>query len=396
MRGVVCLSIFDWWCHSHGHSDFQLARALARRMPVLFVNSIGMRAPHPGRVTSPMRRIARKVLSTIRFMKFADRASSLTVLTPVSAPIYGGPIEFLIRKLLAFQVSTVCRALGLDRPIIIVTLPTFARLAFCLNSERVLYYRSDRHSAFEGVDEDLVRASEKLLFERAHAVLYSSQTLFDDERASLDGRALLVGHGLDATLFSPDGPAAPELRGLPRPRVGFFGDLRSRSLDFDLIAGTAKLCPSIQFVLGGEQLDDLGVLRTLANVHILPPCPHERMPGRWRALDAAILPYRRSAWQDASEPIKLNEIIATGLPAVGTALPAFTRRAGEIDVAEGPEAFAAALCRILASPDAGRGGRRGQGMTTWDAIAERIIGLSGESPATPRRSRDPAGSGLVP
>ena len=38
-KGVIFFSIFDWWYHSHGHSDFQLALAMAESQDVLFVNS---------------------------------------------------------------------------------------------------------------------------------------------------------------------------------------------------------------------------------------------------------------------------------------------------------------------------------------------------------------------
>jgi hypothetical protein len=72
MQGVIFLSIFDWWYHSHGHSDIQLARAFARRMPVLFVNSIGMRLPRPGTATSPWRRIGRKIRSSARLLNYPE------------------------------------------------------------------------------------------------------------------------------------------------------------------------------------------------------------------------------------------------------------------------------------------------------------------------------------
>ena len=167
----------------------------------------------------------------------------------------------------------------------------------------------------------MVRECEKLLFLRADAVLFANEHLFQAEKNKIARRAVLIGHGVDAGLFTPAGPIAPELTDLPRPRVGFFGELRDRAVDFGLIADVAQLCPSINFVLGGTQLDNLGQLSELPNMRILPSCPHHEMPARWRALDAAILPYKLTAWQEASEPIKLNEILAMGLNAVATPLP---------------------------------------------------------------------------
>ena len=392
MRGVIFLSIFDWWCHSHGHSDIQLARALAQRTPVLFVNSVGMRLPRLGSASAPIKRIIRKLQSTARLIRIPDRALDLTVFTPLSLPIYSGPLEPVIRNFLKLQISVLSNALKFKEPMVIVTVPTFARVALSLNCESLMYYRSDLHSAFEEADGDMLRANESLLFQKSDAVLYSGKQLFEEERNRLNGRAHLIGHGINTSLFTPDGPTAVELDAVPRPRVGFFGDLRKRSVDFDLIAETAALCPTIQFVLGGTQLDGLGRLKQLPNVHIFPPCPHEQMPARWRSIDVAILPYGRSIWLDASEPIKLNEILATGLLAVGTPLPALRHWPGYVEVAESSADFAAAINRALITGDSQEAmcsGRRAQvGMSSWDAIADRLLSLS-------RAIGTPAGADLA-
>jgi hypothetical protein len=131
MRGVVILSIFDWWYHLHGHSDIQLARAFSTRMPVLFVNSIGMRFPRRGTTTSPARRIVRKVRSAARALKVPEPTTrSLAVGTPVALPIYSGVfgrlnsslVEYQIRRFLAEakDFQTNCHSIDsyvcLDRP----------------------------------------------------------------------------------------------------------------------------------------------------------------------------------------------------------------------------------------------------------------------------------------
>ena len=43
--GIICLGGEDWWYHNRGHFDFQIMRRLARKWPVLFVNSLGVRMP---------------------------------------------------------------------------------------------------------------------------------------------------------------------------------------------------------------------------------------------------------------------------------------------------------------------------------------------------------------
>jgi glycosyltransferase involved in cell wall biosynthesis len=354
MRGIVILSIFDWWYHSHGHSDMQLARAFSRRMPVLFVNSISMRLPQRSTATAPMRRIARKLGSAARLLKIVDPALNIAVLTPVALPIYSGLWGTLNTASVEWQLRYFLKKLNISSPIVMVTVPTYAPVGL------------------------------ELLFLGADAVLFANEQLFQSEKDKIARRAVLIGHGIDADLFTPAGSIAPELSDLPRPRVGFFGELRDRGIDFDLIASVARLFPSIQFVLGGTQLDNLSQLRELPNIRILPSCAHHQMPARWRALDAAILPYKRTAWMEASEPIKLNEILAMGLNAIGTPLPAFTRHPGSVEVAEGAVSFAAAIRKVIALSGlndlATREARRAAiSLNSWESIVDRIDQLSRSS-----------------
>jgi glycosyltransferase involved in cell wall biosynthesis len=309
-----------------------------------------------------------------RPLTFPDPTLSLAVMTPPPLPLYAGVLESQMTAIIAARVRGAYRRLGLDDPIVIVTLPSFARVAFRLPHASVVYNRSDRHSAFAGADAARIGQFEDLLFSSADAILYSNSSLHRCEAPALRGRAHLIGHGTDTEMFRPDGPQAPELAHLPRPRAGFFGDIRRRALDLDLVAAVADLCPDVQFVLGGPQLDDLSALRARRNIAFVDACPHERMPERWRALDVAILPYGRNDWTEAIEPIKLIEIIATGLPVVGTSIPALRERS-DIGLADDPVALAAALRRALAGPRdaASRVPGANAAAPPWEVIADRIL-----------------------
>jgi hypothetical protein len=286
--------------------------------------------------------------------------------------------------MVGLQIARYARKLNMTAPTVIVSAPTFANIATLLRPERIIYYRSDLHSAFAGADQAVLRSYEALLLERADKVVYSNASLFESERTHVGEKAQLVGHGVDVTLFTRDGPTSPEIDCLPSPRVGFFGELRGRSVDFELIAQTARLCASVHFVLGGEQLDDLRRLKDLPNVHLLGPCPHELMPARWRSVDAAILPYRKNRWSESSEPIKLNEILATGLKAIGTSLPALKLRPEAVSIADDPDGFARCIHAVLQERMQARppeeGGVRDR-LKSWDSIADRICG-----PMTPPAS----------
>jgi Glycosyl transferases group 1 len=379
MRGVVILSIFDWWYHSHGHSDVQLAHAFSKTMPVLFVNSIGMRIPRRGTATSPMRRIGRKLRSSARFLKFVGPAR-LAVLTPLSLPVYSGIFGDLISHFVTLQIKLILWKMGFSKPIILITLPSYAPIALRLPNEAVFYNRSDKHSEFKGVNKERLRRLERVLFSHADAVLYAGQELFEAEKGELLDRALYIGHGLDPDLFTLKGDFAPELASVPRPRVGFFGSLSEQAIDLDLVESVARLCPEINFVLGGPSLDGLERLRQQKNIHLFNGCPHQEMPARWRALDVALLPYRKTEWGRASEPIKLNEILAMRIRAVGTSLPAFRRHPDQVAIADDPVSFAQAIREILATATEEEYSRATRNNKTsfesWDSIAKKIDNLA--------------------
>jgi hypothetical protein len=244
-RGVVILSIHDRWYHSHGHSDFQLARAFARYLPVLFVNSFGMRVPRRGSVSAPITRVQRKVKSAARRFVFPDAEyPRLAVATPVSVPIYSGLLGKANCTLVESQVRRFCSRARIHAPIILVSVPTYGPIAMRLPRETLFYNRSDLHSAFQGINVEHIRRCEETLLQSADAVLYVSDYLFHAERQKVTS-AILLGHGVDKELFKPAGPTSAEFEGMPHPRAGFFGELRERSVDFALIAAVARLCPSI-------------------------------------------------------------------------------------------------------------------------------------------------------
>ena len=64
--GVVCFAGVDWWYHNRGHSECQIMQRLAERVPVLWVNSIGMRLPAPGRSELVLHRYAHSARYLIR------------------------------------------------------------------------------------------------------------------------------------------------------------------------------------------------------------------------------------------------------------------------------------------------------------------------------------------
>ena len=82
--GIVCFGGVDWWYHNRGHYDLQMMRELRECVPVLYVNSIGMRRPSPAEGRMFLRRVGRKLRSVARGA--VEVAPGFTVVSPLVPP----------------------------------------------------------------------------------------------------------------------------------------------------------------------------------------------------------------------------------------------------------------------------------------------------------------------
>ncbi|MFI6816920.1 glycosyltransferase [Nonomuraea sp. NPDC050328] len=343
--GYVCFSAQDWWYHNRAHSDFQLMRHMAAHRRVLVVNSIGMRLPTPGKTSNPVRRIVRKLRSVAKFVR--RPAPGFYVMSPLPLPLYGSPLGRRVNGLLVrLQVGAVCRALGLRKPVIMVTLPTAWDVVRPMKRHSLVFNRSDRHSAFPEGGE-IIAAMEQELLRNADSVVYVSRTLMAEDRPLAADRAHFLDHGVDLDHFQR-GPIPPELAAIPSPRVGFFGALDDFVVDFDLLDRLASDLPEVSLVLVGDANGPIERLTRHRNVHWLGFKPYELIPAYGSGFDVAIMPWLDNDWIRHANPIKLKEYLALGLPVVSTEFGELAGYMDRVRVAATPELFAKAVRVSLA------------------------------------------------
>ncbi|WP_185996048.1 glycosyltransferase [Nocardioides campestrisoli] len=358
--GSVLFSAQDYWYHNRAHSDVQLARALSADRPVLLVNSLGMRMPRRGSTTQPLRRVARKLTSTLRALRRPEpRHPQLYVMTPISVPVFASPrLSRLNAWSVHVQVRMAARLVGIRVPDVLVTLPTAWEVARLLRSRRVVVNRSDRYSSLPEADSGLIGRLERSMLGACDAAVYVSTALMAEEQPLVRagaGQAVLLGHGVDLAHFDPaaTGPEPTDLAAVPHPRVGFFGGIDDYVVDLPLVRRLAEALPDVSVVLVGAATCPLDDLLALPNVHWLGMKSYDEIPRYGAGFDVAIMPWLQNDWIRFCNPVKTKEYLALGLPVVTTPYPEASAHLDVLAVAQGPDDFVAKVAQALAGESVG-------------------------------------------
>jgi glycosyltransferase involved in cell wall biosynthesis len=203
-----------------------------------------------------------------------------------------------------------------------------------------------------------VREMDAQLCRRADVVFVPNAQMHATRKA-ISRRIEILPWPVDADHYGQarDGDLAvpADLRNIPNPVIGFYGNLDTCRFDVELIQGLAQRRPDWQFVLVGRLwpgFDPAG-LRRLPNVHLLGEKRLADLPAYIRGFDVGIIPYRLNDFTRSITPLKLMEYLATGKPVVSSPLPAALPYADVLGIADGVDEFEAQIVAALDEP-AGR------------------------------------------
>ncbi|RIL01394.1 MAG: hypothetical protein DCC71_17805 [Proteobacteria bacterium] len=246
------------------------------------------------------------------------------------------------------------RRLGFAAPICLTLYPRALPYADVVPFAARVHYAIDEMTAYGGLpaaEQRRVRAAEEALVRRADVALAISPRLHERLRR-LHPRTHLLPSGADARHFAPERiekqPVVAALAALARPIAGFVGQIDER-LDQDLVVALARRGGSV--VLVGRTKDgvDVSALDAEPNVHRLGYRPFAALPAVFGHFDVCIAPYRLGALTHASSPLKVYEYLASGRPVVVTPVEGLGECRDVVEVAEGADAFCAAVERCLAA-----------------------------------------------
>ncbi len=368
--GIICIGGEDWWYHNRGHFDFQIMRRLAKRWPVLFVNSLGVRVPSLKDNKQFVARIGRKLKSLARGLVEAE--PGFWVFSPFAVPGERG--QRLSNWALAPQIKLAAARAGIRRPLLWVHCPAGAALTESFSAKHVVMQRTDRFEAFPEADGALVARQIAHLKQRADLVVYAAPHLMQEEAGSVK-RQVLITHGVDLNCFAAAGEGhgslPVDIAGIPEPRGGFIGGIDAHTFDPQLFVEVARRLADVNFIMvGGCSLEEGWC--PLANVHLLGRKPYDDVASYMAASNCLIMPWNDSDWIKACNPIKLKEYLAVGRPIVTTDFDALEGWRDLVTVAKGPDAFTAAIRWALVTPYDANAARHRVARETWDGKADLL------------------------
>jgi len=379
-------------------------REMGRTMPVLWVESLGLRRPTFSAGSRDLGRILRRLK---RLFHGAQRKeNNLWVLSPLLIPKPTAPWHVFLNRLL-FRIQSA-RALRRMRHSIDSTpdprLPAEAWRAkagrssleyWCFvpsavdllprhatrdTRHRLVYYCVDDWGKFENLDGAWLEARERALLQRADVVFTPAKVLqrkceqilrtsnTEHQTSSIErsspratracppkplGRrwdtrhVLHIPHGVEHAKFAAalgEATRVPaDIAGLPKPVIGFYGNLYPW-IDFALIAEMARRRPGWSFVLIGHPYCEVSRLAGLPNVRLLGRREHDDLPAYCKGFDAGIIPYdMKHPRMESVNPVKTRELLAAGVPVVAADIPELRGMGEDVRLCRGADEWLAAI-----------------------------------------------------
>jgi glycosyltransferase involved in cell wall biosynthesis len=185
------------------------------------------------------------------------------------------------------------------------------------------------------------------------------------------------------------GPIAADLDGLPRPIIGYVGQVADK-VDYELVGQVARARPEWSFCFVGpvwwSKREQVAALEGLGNVHFLGARPFDTLVGYLRGFDVCTLPHAINPLTRSMDPIKLYDYLASGKPIVSTPVAGVERFANVVYIGDTADTFLTGLERALRENGALRQRRmryaqenawprRAEQM--WEAIVKRLEGGGG-------------------
>ena len=293
----------------------------------------------PMNIFSPLQK-PRKFLKWLMGTDRLTQASeTLFLARPWMVVPYGIAFRFpwlrgLNRWFVARHIRGFIKKLDFQAKAALIFDPAQVFLTGLAREELLCYEIVDQYASYIGLSDaqrqQIIREEEDLL-RKADIVFVTNSCLYD-EKSRLRSHTYVISNTADVELFAqaqaPETSVPPDLEGIPKPRIGFIGNI-NEIFDYELLTTLSSRHPQWSFVLLGRvngakefrRSPSFRALLAQPNVHHLGWRDYPMLPSYLKGFDACLLP---DVYNDLTAYVlhnKLFQYLAAGKPVVSTALP---------------------------------------------------------------------------
>lgn len=358
---IICFSIIDW-SFRYQRPQQIMSQFAAQGHRVFFISPGHFLSPH----ASPR----------VRVRPLRANLYAVSLAAARAPQIYREEISGLNGELLLESLAALRDEFQIDQAVSYVMIASWNQVALEARKRWgwwTLYDCMDEWENFPGVSHAVVKIETELA--QACDLLVVTATKLWNKWQSLNRPMVLARNGVDYAAYAARIQPNLLLQEIAHPIIGYFGAIADW-FELDWVVYAARQRPQYTFVLlGGIFEVDVSKLRALSNVRLLSQQPYETMPQYLYHFDVCIIPFKRNATTEATDPVKLYEYFSAGRPVVSAMLPEIEPYRDLIYFAQDQTEFVAQLDTAVAEADASRvAARRAMAQqNTWRTRYEQIM-----------------------
>ncbi|AXJ00315.1 Glycosyl transferases group 1 [Cyclonatronum proteinivorum] len=395
---IVMISM-SRWDGDFSSAAWSIARTFAQSQPVIYVDYPYTFADFVRERKQPSVQARQQALlfgkgGLKKLEQFAPHLYALT--PPLMLPCNSFEDGALYRtlqnrnnKVLARSILKALKSLGFRdfvfynsfNPLYLTTLPKGFR------PKAVLYQSRDNIRALEPYLRKHGAGGEITAIQNADVSFATSRQLQRD-LAELSGEEVeylpnAASFGTFRKAYEDDLPRPMDLAEIRGPIIGYTGNICHRQ-NYDILQRVCEVHADKNVVLVGPRNHaghtDID-LDAIPNLHFLGPKKIDDLPAYLAHFDALILPFKCNEVTKSIYPLKINEYLASGKPVIATPFSEDIQSFGDvIALADGPDAFAAAITEALTANTSEKARKRYEraSQNTWEQRVEQIRAWMGD------------------
>ena len=359
-RNVVILAPIDWDFRHQRPQQF--ARALANSgRQILYINPSARKSLY-GTTFLRLKKVDGINVGTI-YWKHRKRYFGVHGLNELESKDVAIAIEGFLSKNNFGSVT------------ILVEQPGWLPLAQRLGNNQIIFDCMDHHAGFSNIDLSVID-DENSLCCLADAVVVSSNELLAKVQLLKILKTIMIRNGVVLADFAGVQVAGNNARLI----IGYYGAIADW-FDVDLVEDIARIMPNFEIQIVGLVHHKEIRTRLMAhkNIELFGEVPYTNLPSIVRSWNVAIIPFIVNDLTRATNPVKMYEYAAAGLPIVSTKLPEVeeaTRIVDGIYVADSSARFIECINEAAKLSDEIRGGLRNWAeVNSWNSRIKDFLPL---------------------